>query len=53
MIEILEFAFTDFWHWLGFAIIVAIPFNAIVQIFKYINQIRYIKFLEDKNKRDL
>ena len=32
MIDVLQYIFQDFWHWICFTIIVSIPFDSIVRI---------------------
>lgn len=32
MVDVLQYIFQDFWHWIGFTIIVSIPFDSIVII---------------------
>lgn len=36
MIEILEFVFSDFWHFVGFLLIISIPCESLIRIFYYI-----------------
>lgn len=33
MIEILEFAFSDFWHFIGFLILISVPCETLIRIF--------------------
>ena len=36
MIEILEFVFSDFWHFIGFLLIISVPCETLIRIFHYI-----------------
>lgn len=38
MLEILQFIFSSFWIWLGVVIMLSIPFNSIVKLFKKKNK---------------
>lgn len=35
MIDILNFIFQDFWHWLGFFLLLEIPAEVIIKCVKY------------------
>ena len=36
MIELLEFVFSDFWHFVGFLVIISVPCETLIRIFHYI-----------------
>ena len=36
MIEILEFVFSDFWHFIGFFALISVPCETLIRIFHYI-----------------
>ena len=36
MIEILKFVFSDFWHFVGFLVIISVPCETLIRIFHYI-----------------
>lgn len=52
MIEILEFVFSDFWHFVGFLVIISVPCETLIRIFHYIFapfRVRTLKKEEEEN----
>lgn len=49
MIEILEFVFSDFWHFVGFLLIISIPCESLIRIFHYIFEQRVCPLKKEDN----